>query len=98
MLALPLFGQRKADIGIFVGVPWYLGDISPSVPRPTAVPPAIGPIYRYNFNMRNSLRVHGIFYDMAYSNMPDDEISSPDDEVFAGQKGGISREFRRFGP
>jgi len=97
MLALPLFGQRRSDIGIFAGVPWYLGDISPSVPRPTAVPPAIGPIYRYNFNMRNSLRVHGIFYDMAYSNMPDDAISSPDDEVFAGQKGEFHASFVDLG-
>ncbi len=90
MLALPLFGQRKADIGIFAGVPWYLGDISPSVPRPTAFPPAIGPILRYNFNMRNSLRVHGIFYNMGYS-------MEEEGEIFTGQTGDFQASFVDLG-
>ena len=67
LLALvPLFGQRKADIGFMTAIPWYQGDISTTLPRPTVVPPAIGPIFRYNFNQRNSLRVHGVFYDLGY--------------------------------
>ncbi len=86
MLALPSFGQRKADIGFMVGVPWYMGDISPTVPRPTVSPPAIGPIYRYNFNMRNSLRVHGIFYNMGYEG-----------EVFDGQTAEFQASFVDLG-
>jgi hypothetical protein len=86
MLAMPIFGQRKADIGFMAGVPWYLGDISPSVPRPTVLPPAIGPIFRYNFNMHNSLRAHGIFYNMDYTG-----------EVFDGQQANFQASFVDLG-
>lgn len=64
LLALPAEGQRKADIGFMTAVPWYLGDISPLAPKVTAVPPAIGPIFRYNFNQRNSLRFHGVYHEL----------------------------------
>lgn len=60
----PALGQRKSDIGFMVAVPWYLGDISPTVPQPTFLPPAIGPIYRYNFNMRNALRAHAVIFNL----------------------------------
>ena len=60
-------GQRNADMGVFVGVPWYLGDLSTTVPVPNGIPPAIGPIYRYNFNMRNALRAHAFFYTLSDS-------------------------------
>ncbi len=48
-------------------VPWYLGDLAPVFPQPLLGPPAIGPLYRYNFNMRNSLRAHAVFYELAGS-------------------------------
>lgn len=48
-------------------VPWYLGDISYTRPQPVLFPPAFGPIYRYNFDMRNSLRAHAVFYELAGS-------------------------------
>ena len=86
MLALPLFGQRRADIGFTTGIPWYMGDISTSVPRPTMVPPAIGPIFRYNFNHRNSLRAHGIFYNMGYAG-----------EIFDGQAAEFQASFVDLG-
>ena len=63
-----------------------MGDISPSVPRPTVLPPAIGPIFRYNFNMRNSLRAHGIFYNMGYAG-----------EVFDGQPAEFQASFVDLG-
>lgn len=63
----PAHGQRNTDIGIFAGVPWYLGDLSTTIPVAHVVPPAIGPILRYNFNMRNSVRVHAIFYTLSGS-------------------------------
>ena len=44
-----------------------MGDLSPTVPVPHLVPPAIGPILRYNFNMRNALRVHAVFYTLSDS-------------------------------
>ena len=48
-------------------VPWYLGDLGPATPQPLWSPPAIGPILRYNFNMRNALRAHMVFYNLAGS-------------------------------
>jgi hypothetical protein len=63
----PASGQRRSDIGFMTAIPWYLGDLSYSVPQPVIVPPAIGPIIRYNFNMRNSLRAHVVLYDLAGS-------------------------------
>ena len=48
-------------------VPWYLGDMAPTIPQTSFIPPAIGPIVRYNFNMRNSLRAHAVFYELAGS-------------------------------
>ena len=48
-------------------VPWYLGDLAPTIPQPVLSPPALGPIVRYNFNMRNALRAHMVLYDLAAS-------------------------------
>ena len=50
-----------------VAVPWYMGDLSATIPQPVLVPPAIGPMFRYNFNMRSSIRVHSFLYDLAGS-------------------------------
>ncbi len=83
---LPLSGQRRSDIGFTTGIPWYLGDISSSVPRPTVIPPAIGPIFRYNFNERNSLRAHGLFYNLGYAG-----------EVFDGQPAEFQASFVDLG-
>ncbi|MFO7933002.1 MAG: DUF6089 family protein [Bacteroidales bacterium] len=62
---IPAEGQRKSDIGFFTGIPWYMGDLSPEVPRYHLVPPAIGPIFRYNFNVRNAIRAHSLFYTLS---------------------------------
>ena len=64
----PANAQRKTDIGFFAGVPWYMGDLSTLVPVPNLLPPAIGPLLRYNFNMRNALRAHAIFYTLGDRN------------------------------
>lgn len=66
-IEMPVRGQRKADIGFMAAVPWYLGDLSPAVPQSAYFPPAIGPIVRYNFNMRNSLRAHAVLYQLTGS-------------------------------
>ncbi len=67
VFTLPASGQRKMDIGFMAAVPWYLGDMAPTIPQTSFIPPAIGPIVRYNFNMRNSLRAHAVFYELAGS-------------------------------
>ncbi len=57
---ISLAGQRNSDYGIFGGVSSYFGDINPSrifySPRPAA-----GIFYRYNLNLRQSLRA-SLFY------------------------------------
>jgi hypothetical protein len=63
----PATGQRNSDIGLMAAVPWYLGDLSYAAPQSLYFPPAFGPIYRYNFNMRNALRAHAVFYELAGS-------------------------------
>ncbi len=67
LLSAPALGQRRMDIGIMTGVAWYQGDISTIVPQPTVIPPAIGPILRMNFNQRQSLRAHAVFYKLGGS-------------------------------
>ncbi len=65
VFALPASGQRKSDIGIMTAVPWYMGDISPTLPQPVLFPPAMGAMLRHNFNMRNAVRAHALFYNLA---------------------------------
>ncbi len=67
LFSTAVYAQRKTDIGFFAGVPWYMGDLSAVIPAPHVVPPAIGPIIRYNFNMRNALRAHAVFYALGDS-------------------------------
>ena len=67
LFSAPVSAQRNTDIGFFAGVPWYMGDLSTTVPVAHVIPPAIGPILRYNINMRNALRVHAVFYTLSDS-------------------------------
>ncbi len=61
-----LSAQKNSDIGVFAGTSYYMGDLNPSVHY--SLPAfAIGPIYRYNFNPRNSLRAHGFYHGLAGS-------------------------------
>ena len=66
-IATPASGQRNSDIGIMTAVPWYLGDIAPFTPQAVLLPPAIGPILRYNFDMRHAIKIQASFYDLAAS-------------------------------
>jgi hypothetical protein len=58
-----LSAQKNTDIGLFAGTAYYMGDLNPSVhyAAPTF---AVGPIFRYNFNPRNSLRAHGFYHGL----------------------------------
>ena len=47
--------QKNADIGIFLGGSYYLGDINPSL-QFYSTKPAFGGIFRYNINCRYSVR------------------------------------------
>jgi hypothetical protein len=58
------FSQRKSDIGIFGGTSYYMGDLNPS--KHFYFPGyAFGPIYRYNFDLRSSIRFSGIYHKLS---------------------------------
>ena len=68
LFTAPLQGQRKTDIGFMAAIPWYMGDLSTTIPVPNTIPPAIGPILRYNIDMRSAIRVHANFYTLSAIN------------------------------
>ncbi len=74
-LFLPLntYSQRKSDIGVFAGTSYYMGDINPS--KHFYSPGlAIGPIYRYNFELRNSIRISAVYHTLKAS---DNDFNDP---------------------
>lgn len=60
--------QRKADLGIFAGTAYYIGDINPSG-HFKPLNPSIGVIYRHNFNPRHALRWN-LFYGSVSADNP----------------------------
>lgn len=55
--------QRKSDIGFFSGASYYMGELNPY--QPFYMPSlTLGPIFRYNFNMRHALRAHALFNNL----------------------------------
>jgi hypothetical protein len=55
-----MYSQRKGDIGIFAGTTYYMGDLNPG--KHFYLPAyAIGPMYRFNFDPRNSIRLSAIY-------------------------------------
>lgn len=63
-----LSAQRKADVGIFAGTSYYLGDLNPSKHFYSSQI-AIGPVYRYNFHPRSSVRLSGIYHRLTASDL-----------------------------
>jgi len=68
-----IFSQRKADIGLIGGTSYYQGDINPSrlfyKPRYN-----VGPIFRYNFNSRYSIRLQAVYANLAGSDGDFDNV------------------------
>lgn len=63
LLPFNSYAQRKSDIGIFAGTSFYMGDLNPS--KYFYSPGyAIGPVFRYNFEPRNSIRINGIYHTL----------------------------------
>jgi hypothetical protein len=69
--------QRNANIGIFGGVSYYMGDINPNrhLYRPA---PSFGALYRYNLNTRFALRGSAYYADLSGSDLDFPEITHPD--------------------
>ena len=59
-----LRAQEKSDIGIFAGTSYYMGDLNSAV-HYAAPAIAVGPIFRYSFNARNSVRAHAIYHGLS---------------------------------
>ena len=59
--------QKNSDIGLFAGSSYYLGDLNPSL-HFAAPGFAVGPIFRFNFNSRNSIRGHAFYHSLSGSN------------------------------
>jgi hypothetical protein len=57
------FSQRKSDIGIFAGTSYYMGDLNP-VKHFYLPGYAIGPMYRFNLEPRNSVRLSAIYHNL----------------------------------
>ena len=76
LIILPLIvhAQRKSDLGFIASTDFYLGDINPDKiflsPRF-----AFGPIFRYNFNERYSVRGQLIFAQLAGDEDPERNIT-----------------------
>jgi hypothetical protein len=80
------FSQRKSDIGIFGGTSYYMGDLNPS--KHFYSPGyAFGPIYRYNFDPRSSIRFSGIYHKLSgnsagYGDLYVESLNSSFDATF----------------
>jgi len=62
-ISIAAYSQRKSDIGLFGGTSYYMGDLNPSKHFRTPGY-AFGPIFRYNFEPRNSLRISAIYHTL----------------------------------
>ena len=75
-----VFPQRRANIGLFAGTVYYLGDINPNrhFYRPST---AFGILYRYNINSRYAIRTNAYFAYLSGSDNDFPEILHPDRPV-----------------
>jgi hypothetical protein len=72
--------QKNANIGLYAGVAYYMGDINPN--RHFYKPaPAFGALYRYNVNSRYAIRASGLFTSLSGNDLDFPEILHPDRPV-----------------
>jgi hypothetical protein len=71
------FAQPKADIGVFAGTAYYMGDINPNMHfyRPKI---SLGALYRYNLNTRYAVRVSAYYADLSGNDLDFPETLHPD--------------------
>jgi len=71
------FSQRAAQVGVFAGAAYYMGDINPNrhFYRPT---PSLGLLYRYNLNTRFAIRASGTYGRFSGSDLDFPELLHPD--------------------
>jgi hypothetical protein len=94
------FSQRKSDIGIFAGTSYYMGDLNP-VKHFYLPGYAIGPMYRYNLEPRNSFRVSAIFHNLSgksrnYGDRYVESLNSDFDATFIDAAANYEINFRPY--
>jgi len=69
--------QQHANVGVFAGTAFYLGDINPSrlFYRPSL---SLGALYRYNINQRYAIRANAYYVALSGSDADFPEIEHPD--------------------
>jgi hypothetical protein len=74
------FAQRNANIGLFAGTAYYMGDINPNQHfyRPSI---SLGALYRYNLNTRYALRINAYYANLSGSDLDFPKILHPDRPV-----------------
>lgn len=78
---IQVWGQKKAEIGLFGGTSYYLGDINPTK-QFYGASPSLGGIFRYSINPRYAVRAN-LFYGKLKGN--DLDFSSPFQQQRAGR-------------
>jgi hypothetical protein len=77
LLPVMAYSQRDANIGVFAGTAYYIGDINPNrhFYRPSV---SYGVIYRYNLNARYALRANAYVADLSGNDLDFPERLNPD--------------------
>lgn len=77
MTAMNVQAQRNANLGIFAGTAYYLGDINPNrhFYRPSL---ALGGMYRVNINTRYSVRLNAYYISLSGSDLDFPDALHPD--------------------
>ncbi|MBN2214385.1 MAG: outer membrane beta-barrel protein [Bacteroidales bacterium] len=76
-LIYPLYSQRNANVGIFAGTSYYMGDINPSR-HFYRLRPSLGMIYRINLNNHYAIRANVYYAYVSGSDMDFAERINPD--------------------
>jgi opacity protein-like surface antigen len=75
-----VYSQRDANVGIFAGTAYYMGDINPN--RHFYNPSfSMGAFYRYNINTRVAVRVNGYYASLSGSDLDFPNQLHPDRPV-----------------
>jgi Domain of unknown function (DUF6089) len=72
-----VFAQQNANVGVFAGTAYYLGDINPNrhFYRPSL---SFGLLYRYNINARYAIRANAYVADLSGNDLDFPERLNPD--------------------
>jgi hypothetical protein len=81
---MPAHAQKNANVGLYAGAAYYMGDINPNrhFYRPS---PAFGALYRYNINPRYSVRASATYATLSGNDLDFPGTLHPDRPVSPAQ-------------